>query len=171
MEIETINAPPPDNSNGASLLHNRVLGNIILQAIHSIPLGQLLPVAAPSAGVAFQPRSLLAVVSYCYAMGILGSQDIEHALEGDQLFRLLCDNEFPNWHVIRRFRRLNRVLLHQSLEQICLAGGAQVLTFKPLPQVAAATPSRLAPSPSNVSAEVDKLIEQAVLLDTVALDH
>ncbi len=76
---------------------------------------ELRPVASAAAGLAFQPRTLLAVTLYCYLHEIYGSEDTEDALRRDALFRGLCGQEFPDARVLRRFRRLNRDLLQHTL--------------------------------------------------------
>jgi len=76
---------------------------------------ELRPVASPKAGLAFQPRALLAVTLYCYLHEIYGSEDIENALRRDVLFRELCQQEFPDARLIRRFRRQNRDPLQRAL--------------------------------------------------------
>jgi transposase len=156
---------------------NKSVGNLILNAVRSIDPNQLQPVAAANAGVAFQPRALLALLAYCYAVGILSSQDIEQAMEEDQLFRLLCSDEFPNWHVIRRFRRLNRETLRQCLEQIAAAAlsasmdsGRRILPVKMLSQLQTSHADGAGLTAATLSERVEHLIEQAVWLDSMDLD-
>jgi hypothetical protein len=72
-------------------------------------------VARRDAGVAFEPRTLLALLSYCYVREIYGSAEIEDVLRRDANFRQICHNEFPGARVIRRFRRDNREALHRCL--------------------------------------------------------
>ena len=73
------------------------------------------PVCAPGAGLAFQPRSLLAVLTYCYATDIYGSQEVEDLMRSDGVFRSVCGDDVPDAHTLRRFRRHN----HDALEH-CL---------------------------------------------------
>jgi hypothetical protein len=79
-------------------------------------------VARQDAGLAFEPRTLLALLSYCYAREIYGSVDIEDVLRRDANFRQICHNEFPGARLIRRFRRENREALHR-----CLAAALRAL--------------------------------------------
>jgi transposase len=72
-------------------------------------------VARRDAGLAFEPRTLLALLSYCYARDIYGSAQVEDVLRRDVNFRQICNNEFPGARVIRRFRRENREALHRCL--------------------------------------------------------
>ncbi|HXG48887.1 MAG TPA: transposase [Methylomirabilota bacterium] len=78
---------------------------------------ELDPVVAANAGTACQARQMLAVITYCYAVGTYRSQDIEATMREDVLFRLACGNEFPGWRMIRRFRRLNREAIRLLLEE------------------------------------------------------
>jgi hypothetical protein len=72
-------------------------------------------VARLDAGLAFEPRTLLALLSYCYARDIYGSAEVEDVLRRDAHFRQICNNEFPGARLIRRFRRENREALHRCL--------------------------------------------------------
>ena len=85
-------------------------------AARAFPGGALQPVCAPDAGLAFQPRILLAVLSYCYAHEIYTSSDIEDLMYRDAHFRNLCGNEIPDARTLRHFRRHN----HEAIEQ-CVA--------------------------------------------------
>src|SRR5689334_794397 len=52
-------------------------------AARAISRNALHPVCAPAAGVAFHPRALLAVLTYCYASDIYCSEDIEDLMLRD----------------------------------------------------------------------------------------
>jgi len=160
-------------------LEQKALVTGVLKAIQPVDASQLWPIATADAGIAYRPKSLLALLTYCYAMGILGSQDIEHSLEGDPLFRLLCNNEFPNWHAIRRFRRINRHALHHTLHAACLNALQQPTPcgLQPCPLLANAIhpwppgePSRSQALSRQLAALIDHLLEKAVWLDSVNLD-
>src|SRR5881296_3307471 len=89
----------------------------VLHSVESIGQGCLQPVAAPNAGVAYQPKTLLALLTYAYALGIYASTDIENMMRVDVNFRQLCGNEFPEWKVLRRFRRYNLDAVRACLEK------------------------------------------------------
>jgi transposase len=72
-------------------------------------------VCAPNAGLAFQPRALLAVLSYCYVHEIYTSSDIEDLMHRDAHFRNLCANEIPDARTPRYFRRHNREAIEQCV--------------------------------------------------------
>lgn len=92
------------------------LGAFVWEAVKRFQPNNLRPVAASSAGPAFQPVNLLAIMTYSYAVGVLGSQDVERMMREDAHFVRLCRNEFPNWRTLQRFRRYN----HEAIRQ-CLA--------------------------------------------------
>ena len=57
-----------------------------------------------------RPQMMLTLLSYCYAAGICGSQDIEWAAQSDKTVRYICAGKEPDWPTIRRFRRRNAEL-------------------------------------------------------------
>ena len=93
----------------------RSLTQAVRSAVRAIEEAALQRVARRDAGLAFEPRTLLALLSYCYARDIFGSAEIEDVLRRDANFRQICNNEFPGALVIRRFRRENREALHRCL--------------------------------------------------------
>lgn len=76
-----------------------------------------IPVVVPKTAGPVPPESMLGVVSYCYAKGVYGSNDIGRKLNQDPAFRLSCQNEVPRPEDIRRFRRLNREAIQKTLEK------------------------------------------------------
>jgi hypothetical protein len=120
----------------------------------------LRPIARRDAGFAYEPKTLLTLLSYCYARNIFASADVEDALRRDAIFRQLCNNEFPGARMIRRFRRENREAL-----QRCLADVLQTI----------APPSRpAAPGPEMNRVDADeeacRRIMKAVFIDSMASD-
>jgi len=93
---------------GLTAAEPRSLAEAVQAAVSAVDESTLRPVARRDAGLAFQPKTLLALVTYCYARGTYGSTDIEDMLRRDVHFRQLCRNEFPGANVLRRFRRDNR---------------------------------------------------------------
>jgi len=65
-----------------------------------------------------QPKMLLQLLTYCYAIGDFGSDEIEQAFYGDKAFRILGWNQPPKIKAIGRFRRDNRGLLKWALVQV-----------------------------------------------------
>lgn len=102
-------------SGEANISGSRSLTQAVRSAVRAIEEAVLQRVARCDAGLAFEPRTLLALLSYCYARDIYGSAEIEDVLRRDANFRQICHNEFPGARVIRRFRRENRGALHRCL--------------------------------------------------------
>lgn len=92
------------------------LAAAVLHAVETLSYGRLQPVASPTAGVAYQPKTLLALLTYAYALGIYASSDVEAMMRADVNFRHLCAGEFPHWKVLRRFRRANSDAIRTCLE-------------------------------------------------------
>jgi len=84
------------------------------------------PVVVPKTAGPVPPESMLGVVSYCYAKGVYGSNDIGRKLNQDAAFRLSCQNEVPRPEDIRRFRRLNREAIQKTLEKALRFARAKV---------------------------------------------
>jgi len=84
------------------------------------------PVVVPKTAGPVPPESMLGVVSYCYAKGVYGSNDIGRKLNQDPAFRLSCQNEVPRPEDIRRFRRLNREAIQKTLEKALQFARAKV---------------------------------------------
>lgn len=75
----------------------------------------LQPVAARNASLAFCPRVMLAVLTYCYARQMYGTSEILRYLMQDEAFRKVCQSEFPNVREIETFRRQNRSVIERCL--------------------------------------------------------
>ena len=97
-------------------LDPRTTAALVLQAVRGIDDDELVPPGA-TPGLAFQPRSMLAMLVYCYANGIYGSWDVEQKMYEDPDFRALCGREYPDWRRLRRFRRENHEVLRRTLAE------------------------------------------------------
>lgn len=95
-----------------------VTGLIVQRAAREVCAQSPSPAAAPTAGNALSPQSLLGVVSYCYAKGVFTSEDIERKLRHDPAIQAVCGEALPDAHVIRRFRRLHRQSVLAVLERL-----------------------------------------------------
>ena len=74
----------------------------------------------PPGPVAFNlpPMTLLTVITWSYAAGILESENIVNNLLGSKELRYLCANAFPDNYIIRRFRRQHRDLIQKCLSRV-----------------------------------------------------
>src|ERR1043166_2486044 len=92
------------------------LRSLVLSVVQQIDPREAISKADVGTGMVCQPRVLLGLLTYCYATGIFGSQEIEALVRRDPLLNLLCGRDLPDGQVIRHFRRCNRALLQRCLE-------------------------------------------------------
>ena len=68
---------------------------------------------------AYQPRTMLTLLTYAYATAAFESEEIIRRSHTDEAFRSICGEHVPNRRLaISRFRRENRGLLKWSLMQL-----------------------------------------------------
>ena len=118
----------------------------------------LRPIAAPTAGRAWQPPVLLALLANCYAREIFGSVEIERLMQRDADFRQLCGQEFPEARSLRRFRRENRSILES-----CLGAALRFLDGQ-------RPPGRPSLSEAKLVAETKRRLEMAMFMDSMDIE-
>ena len=137
-------------------------------------------VVAPKAGNAIPAKELLGAVAYCYAKGVYSSSEIEDRMLRDQKLRAATHDEIPNAQAIRRFRRVNREAIQQTLEKWYrrvrkakptteVMPGAQPPEPSPLPPPKAVTP----PSENTsffVKREASERLDKAAFIDNMESD-
>jgi Transposase domain (DUF772) len=136
----------------------RSLGEAVQSAVRAVDESNLRLVARRAAGVAYQPKVLLALLSYCYARQTYGSEDIEDLMRQDGEFRQLCQGEFPSARLLRRFRRENREAV-----RLCLQGALRFL----LETQKTASPA----SDAALAEEADRRILMAMFIDHMQSDE
>jgi hypothetical protein len=141
-------APAPEAKRTGSL--ETFLAEVIQSLVKNVPANALQPACAESAGIAYRPRALLALLGYYYALEVYSSEDIEGAMRRDAAFRHACGGEFPNAQMLRRFRRNN----HGVIEQ-CLFGALQAIAER----------SGRPKSDLDARQEAHERIQTAVLMD------
>ncbi len=99
---------------------SRLQPTIVRHVIKAIDIEgiKLTPITQSTTGLAVQPRSILALLVYHYARGVLASHDIESTLQSDARLTLLCRDELPDWRQLRRFRRLNHGIVSNCLAHV-----------------------------------------------------
>jgi transposase len=111
----------------------------------------------------YQPRMLLSLITYCYATGVLGSQDIEKEIGRNPTVRYLCARTSPDWNTIREFRRCEKDAVIAALVQVFA-----MVSKLDCPD------SRTVPHDSHelelIVAESQKRLNRAIFLDSVAMD-
>ena len=120
---------------------------------------RLRPVMPRQAGPAYYPRTLLALITYAYAMGTYGSLALEKLLRTDLQFLRLFENEYPSADMLRRFRRQNREAVQHCLVQALrfLWGNHVQSNHRKM-------------NDQELHDEARSRIERAVLLDTIDLE-
>lgn len=73
---------------------------------------------------AFPGRTLLALLTYCYATDLFSASDVRRKILADDVLNGLFGRDVPDERQIRRFRKLNRSLLEH-----CLAAALVYLEF------------------------------------------
>jgi hypothetical protein len=152
------------------------LTTAVLRSVETIGQGCLQPVAPANAGLAYQPKTLLALLTYAYALGIYASSDIETMMRADINFRELCGHEFPRWKLLRRFRRSNidavRSCLAQTLKIILksdrnhnVCSGVVRSEWMRLGERQGESCDELL-----IDAEVNDRLERAIWIDSMAMD-
>jgi hypothetical protein len=101
-ELATATHSPADAPSRGSL------ADAVLAAVRTVPEEALWSPRGERVGIAFQSRSLLALLTCCYANGIYASDEIEDRMSKDSAFCGLCGGEFPDALLLQHFRRFNR---------------------------------------------------------------
>ena len=86
-------------------------------AIRTVYEAALTRVTPWDAGLAFQPKSLLALLTFWYAQQVYGSTEIASRLRADLALRQLPEQEIPDARTLRRFRCANRDALDACLKR------------------------------------------------------
>ena len=105
------------SSGEARGLDRKVLADMVLEAVRHIGAEELNPPVTTETSPAFQPRAMLAMLTYCYASGVYGSEDVEQMMYEDTAFRALCGMDYPDHLRLRRFRRYNHGPIQKTLEE------------------------------------------------------
>ncbi len=93
------------------------LTGFISKAAHEVAEHSATPVVVPKDGGSIPAKAMLGVVSYCYTKGVYASEDIERELVKEPLVREVAHGDLPRPEDIRRFRRLNREAIQQTVEK------------------------------------------------------
>jgi hypothetical protein len=153
MKTALINAARPTRESPENLrriVGERRLVELALEAAQLV--GENVP--RPEKIVEDQPgsRTLLTLLTYCYAAGIYASEDIEWACESDAAARYICAKTRPDHEVLRCFRRANRPWIEACLGWV----------------YGKACPTDIAGS--ELAALVRQKLELAIMLDTATAD-
>jgi len=75
---------------------------------------------------------LLTLLTYAYARGVYGSDEIEGRLRTDADFRYLGAHEFPEAETLRQFRRREWPRLNRTLARLLRLAGSQAGMTRPV---------------------------------------
>jgi hypothetical protein len=67
-----------------------------------------------------QPKMLLSLLSFAYARGVFGHEEIAARCDSDAMFRVICEGKVPVVQDLSNFRRRNRLLLERILAGVFL---------------------------------------------------
>ncbi|HWN96992.1 MAG TPA: transposase [Methylomirabilota bacterium] len=150
----TLPQPPPttqiENNDRSRVAAAMSPAQAVQVAARAISRNALHPVCSPATGVAFHPRALLAVLTYCYASEVFSSDDIEDLMLRDANFRAFCGNQVPDARTLRRFRRYNREAIETCLSAVLRALAEQSGTH---------------PTDAEVFEQAHRKLANAVLMD------
>lgn len=83
---------------------DRTIIRLALDAVQSLERD----IPAAGRGQEMSPRMMLTLLSYCYAVGVYGSEDIVWATRHDPAARYICAHDLPDVEAVRAFRRAAR---------------------------------------------------------------
>ena len=69
----------------------------------------------------YSPWMMLALVTYAFAVGIYGSEQIAGLAREEEELRRLCQDLFPNAEVVKCFRERNRLAIQDFLARVIQA--------------------------------------------------
>ena len=102
---------------GAPTAAEETLTGFIAKAAHEVAEHSATPVVVPKDGGSIPAETMLGVVSYCYTKGVYASEDIGRELGKEPLVQEMAHGDLPRPEDIRRFRRLNREAIQETVEK------------------------------------------------------
>jgi transposase len=112
------------------------LAHFILDAVEELDLRHVRVNHRGTGSAQYPPRTLLALLLYCYATGIFGSRRIEQATHDSVPVRMICGDTHPDHDTICTFRRENQALLQETFVRVLEL--AQALKFLQVGQITVA---------------------------------
>jgi hypothetical protein len=155
-------APQPEPETGVTVSIKRAAAQTVQH------VGQ--PVV-PKDGGALPAEQMLGAVSYCYAKGVYTSEEIERKMMRDSELRESVHGEVPNANAIRRFRRLNRGAIQETLEKAFGLLRRKKKPASPLPGQPATPPAKDTSGESTIvfsKREAEERLQQAAFIDNMS---
>jgi hypothetical protein len=149
--------------------------SLTLDAVQAIELPESDFALTPSSGYAFRRLRLLTLVTYCYATGVYGSENIAARGTEDDILQLLCAGLPPTCQEIRDFRRSHRQLVERSLTEtlrLARAFGLRHLSVFSAEHPGGQPGGTASPAESDFErpTRTTERIRPALCLDVMALD-
>lgn len=124
-----------------------------------------------------RPQILLTVLTYCYATGLLSSEEVEQASRRDLMVQYLCAGARPTAEQLRLFRRRHRPLIARCLGRVLFSAWQFRLWLGLTRDEGEKLPEWLGPdtwseeeAATLFASAAEQRVDQAVLLDSTALD-
>jgi transposase len=119
---------------------------------------------------AFEPKVMVSLLLYAYAVGERSSRGIERRCREDVAFRVLCANRVPDHATIARFRARHEQALAETFEQVlalCAKAGLVSVGLVALDgSLLAGNASQGATrSYASIRAEVERILSEAAVTD------
>jgi hypothetical protein len=137
------------------------LVQVVDAAVSEIEEQRLLAEPTESLSIAFQPRLLMGVLTYCYARQIYSSSQIVALMRRDNVFLMMCEDVLPDAEWVSRFRRDNRGAILQCL--------TVALLFQAKQQIVAGLITRI--NDLKIAAEAKRRIIMSAFTDSMELDE
>jgi len=153
-------------------LDRQTLADLVLQAVRRVSTQELNPPLTAESSPAFQPRAMLAMLTYCYVNGVYGSYDIEQMMYEDAAFRALCGRDYPDSRGLRRFRRYNHAVLKRTLEET-LRGAWSLNLNAATNGTAKQSSNGLIDAAANdrIAQEAQHRLEKAMFIDHMSIEN
>jgi hypothetical protein len=138
----------------------RSLAHAVIEAAQNLDERMLTTVNGARQSLAFEPRTLLAMLAFCYARQIYGSTEVIARLRRDVTLCRLCGYQIPDATALGLFRSANRVAL-----RFCLLAALRCLGEQ---KIAAGLLTKV--SEERLLQEATRRITVAAFTDSLELD-
>lgn len=96
------------------------LSHFVLEAVDRVPMSAFKVNERGTGSAQYHPRTMLALLIYCYAQGTFGSRRIERATYRDVGVRYVAGNRHPDHDTICKFRRENFEAVSEAFPRVLL---------------------------------------------------
>jgi hypothetical protein len=134
----------------------RSMAHAVIEVAQKLDERMLGP-AEPNINPAYESRTLLAMLAFCYARQIYGSTEVAARLRRDASLYRLCGDDVPDAATLRRFRSANRGAL-----QFCLKAALRCLAEQ---KIAEGSVTRL--SEQHLAEEASRRVTMAMFTDSL----